>query len=137
MVLGRSFLYHVHNHLWHQVAAFFKVKEEEHKAASHFHQILNTDVKNVWNFSAFSTAFTTVWCCSLAEFYLYFYQAIDSEQFNLGNYAYTSVWDIFVSNIGMDSGCVMQDLCVFTQDSQENAGLDCGLAATSSIRMLV
>jgi len=37
----------------------------------------------------------------------------------------------------MDSGCLMQDLCVFTQDLQENAGLDCHLAATASIQILV
>jgi hypothetical protein len=37
----------------------------------------------------------------------------------------------------MDSGSSMQDLCVFTQDLQENAGLDCGLAAIASIQILV
>jgi hypothetical protein len=31
----------------------------------------------------------------------------------------------------------MRDLCVFTQDLQENADLDCGLAATASNQMLV
>jgi hypothetical protein len=37
----------------------------------------------------------------------------------------------------MDSGSPMQDLCIFTQDLQENAGLDCCLAATASIQILV
>jgi hypothetical protein len=45
----------------------------------------------------------------------------------------SSIWDIFGSNIGMDSGCLMQVLCGFTLHIQTNAGMDHHLATTPVI----